>query len=102
MSLHRPTSPEDERALPAPEDGWQLLIYRVPPEPSNNRVSVWRELKRMGALYLQQCACVVPAFPECVQGLQSARAKITSLGGSFNLFRVSELAGAETVKLVTS
>src|SRR5437763_1155981 len=40
--------------------GWILLIYRVPSEPSSSRVSVWRDLKRTGALYLQQCVCIVP------------------------------------------
>src|SRR5438034_1141649 len=79
--------------------GWLLLIYRVPSEPSNNRVSVWRELKRLGALYLQQCACIVPAVPACEQGVQSAVRKITALGGSHNLFRISDLDPAEAASL---
>jgi hypothetical protein len=85
---------------PLPNDGWLLLIYHVPPEPSNNRVSVWRELKRLGALYLQQCACVLPALPACVQGVASVTARITSLGGSYHLFQVRELAAAEEAKLI--
>lgn len=32
---------------------WLLLVYRVPPEPSASRVGVWRDLKRIGALYLE-------------------------------------------------
>ncbi len=51
---------------------WLLLVYRVPSEPSNNRVSVWRELKRLGALYLQQCVCIVPALPICEEGVAAA------------------------------
>ena len=39
---------------------WRTLIYRVPAEPASKRVSVWRDLKRLGALYLQQCVCIVP------------------------------------------
>jgi hypothetical protein len=95
-------NPETARARPAaaPAEGWLLLIYHVPPEPSTNRVSLWRELKRLGALYLQQCACVVPAFPECAQGIRSASAKVTSLGGSYNLFHVRDLAPDEASKLV--
>ena len=37
-----------------------LLIYQVPTQPSAARVAVWRELKRLGALYLQQSVCVMP------------------------------------------
>jgi hypothetical protein len=89
-------------APPAPEPGqeWLLLIYRVPSEPSNNRVSVWRELKRLGALYLQQCVCVVPALPVCAAGIASAARKVESLGGSHNLFRLRDLPAEEQERLV--
>ncbi len=85
---------------PLPNDGWLLLIYRVPPEPSNNRVSVWRELKRLGALYLQQCVCVLPALPACVAGVDAVVARIVALGGSYNRFHVRELEPAEAAKLI--
>lgn len=79
---------------------WLLLIYRVPSEPSNNRVSVWRELKRLGALYLQQCVCIVPALPECERGVESAVRRIETLGGSHNLFRLTNPDEAERARLV--
>ncbi|MFF3669336.1 Chromate resistance protein ChrB [Microtetraspora malaysiensis] len=37
------------------------LVYRVPAMTSRARVAVWRELKRLGALYIQQAVCVLPA-----------------------------------------
>ena len=79
---------------------WLLLVYRVPSEPSNNRVSVWRELKRLGALYLQQCVCIVPALPVCEEGVGSAVRRIETLGGSHNLFRIRDLEPAERDALV--
>ena len=85
---------------PAAQDGWLLLIYRVPPEPSNNRVSVWRELKRLGALYLQQCVCIVPVFPDCVAGVESVTRKIKGFGGSYNTFRVREIDPQEEAGLI--
>ena len=85
---------------PTPPDGWILLVYRVPSEPSNNRVSVWRELKRLGVLYLQQCVCIVPAFPECVSGVAAVTNRIQTIGGSYNLFRVRDLDPAETQRLL--
>lgn len=80
--------------------GWVLLVYRVPSEPSNNRVSVWRELKRLGVLYLQQCVCIVPAFPDCVAGVEAVVGKIVALGGTYNLFRINELEAQEHDRLV--
>jgi hypothetical protein len=32
-----------------------VLVYRIPSEPASKRVAIWRDLKRTGALYLQQC-----------------------------------------------
>jgi hypothetical protein len=83
-----------------PVGGWILLVYRVPSEPSNNRVSVWRELKRMGALYLQQCVCILPAFERCEQGVDGVVTKIEALGGTHNVFRVPVVDDAEAARLV--
>jgi hypothetical protein len=80
--------------------GWLLLVYRVPSEPSSNRVSVWRELKRMGALYLQQCVCIVPHRPHLRADIDSVREKITRLGGSSNLFQVPDLPAEEEGSLI--
>ena len=97
--------PQNRRAAsPGPQrvarDGWLILIYRVPSEPSNNRVSVWRELKRLGALYLQQCVCIVPAFPECDEGIRGTVARIEAMGGSSNVFHVRDMDPSEEERLV--
>lgn len=39
---------------------WQLLVYRLPSETSRARVAVWRELRPLGALPLQQSVAAVP------------------------------------------
>ena len=80
---------------------WVLLVYRVPSEPSNNRVSVWRELKRLGVLYLQQCVCIVPDFPVCVQGVQAVTARIEALHGTCDIFRIRDVDTAEQERLLT-
>jgi hypothetical protein len=36
--------------------GWLVLIYRVPPEPTRLRSTVWRRIKSLGAIYLQNSA----------------------------------------------
>lgn len=37
-----------------------LLVYKAVREPSRHRVSVWRRLKAVGALYLQDSVCALP------------------------------------------
>jgi len=91
--------PETEAA---PPPGWLVLIYRVPPEPSRNRVSVWRELKRHGALFLQNCACVFPDLAPCRKGLRAAIRKVEAAGGSHYLFPVERLPAAQSARLIAA
>ena len=39
---------------------WLMLVVRLPAEPSRHRVAVWRELRRLGAVSLQQGTWAVP------------------------------------------
>jgi len=68
-----------------------MLVYRVPTQPSRARVGVWRDLKRLGAHYIQQAVCVLPDRPELREALARTRAKIEELDGTswyFELDRV--------------
>ena len=65
--------------------GWHLLIYRMPAEPASKRVSVWRDLHRLGALYLQQCVCILPTMEGPNAELSRITSKIPALGGDFTL-----------------
>jgi hypothetical protein len=71
--------------------GWTLLVYRVPTEPASRRVSVWRQLKRMGALYIQQCVCLLPARADLEAELNRRAAGIRELGGDYTLFDIPAL-----------
>jgi DNA-binding transcriptional regulator PaaX len=66
-------------------DQWLLLIYRVPSESSRARVAVWRDLKRLGGLYVQQMVCVLPDREDLRESLDRVRTRIDELGGS-NIF----------------
>ena len=79
--------------LPAdPADGpWLLLIYRVPSDSSHARVTVWRQLKRLGALYVQQAVCVLPARDDLRKSLGKIRARIDELGGSSIFLTLTEV-----------
>jgi len=79
---------------------WQLLIYRVPTEPASKRVAVWRDLKRLGALYLQQCVCIFPDIPELTDEVNQVAAKIPALGGETFLLQVPKLQPEDEARIV--
>jgi hypothetical protein len=79
---------------------WRVLIYRVPTEPASKRVAVWRDLKRLGALYLQQCACIFPDIPGVTEEVNQVAAKIPALGGETFLLDVPKLQPEDEVRII--
>src|SRR5688572_11922032 len=69
---------------------WLLLIYKIPREPTAGRVYVWRKLKQLGAVSMQDAAWVLPATARTREQLQWLAAEIAELGGEVSLF-TSEL-----------
>lgn len=67
---------------------WVLLIYRLPTQPSRARVAVWRELRRLGALPLQQGVVAIPASEPWLERLAEVESRIEAEGGSFYRFEV--------------
>ncbi len=84
------------------EMSWLLLVYRVPTEPASRRIGVWRDLKRMGAFYLQQCVCVVPNRADLTDELDRIVAKIPALEGEYTLFDVPRLRAGDEEKIVAA
>src|SRR5437762_12008355 len=79
---------------------WRVLIYRVPTEPASKRVAVWRDLKRLGALYLQQCACIFPDIPAVIAEVNQVAAKIPPLGGETFLLDVPRLQPRDETRII--
>jgi len=79
---------------------WRVLIYRVPTEPASKRVAVWRDLKRLGALYLQQCVCIFPAITTLTAEVDEVAAKIPALGGETFLLEVPRLQPEDEARIV--
>lgn len=71
---------------------WLQLVYRVPVEPSRKRTFVWRQLRGLGAVYLQDGCCVLPRTADADAGLADVAAKVREFGGEATL---SLLASAE-------
>ena len=79
-----------------------MLIYRVPSEPASKRVSVWRELKTLGALHLQQCVCLVPDLPVMERELAHVTSKIAEFDGDSFVFFVPRLAPTEESRITAT
>jgi hypothetical protein len=60
---------------------WLLVTYKVPPEPSKNRVGFWRKLKSMGGVYLQSGVCLLPKTDENGRHLKILENDISKAGG---------------------
>ncbi len=79
---------------------YHVLIYQVPSQPSAARVGVWRDLKRAGALYLQQSVCVLPSTAPNRAHLERITARIAELGGVYHLLPLRALPTEEETKIV--
>ncbi|UUU29005.1 hypothetical protein JIX56_03325 [Streptomyces sp. CA-210063] len=56
-----------------PSDGrWLVLVIKLAAEPSRHRVTVWRELRKIGALSLWQGVWAVPDVPVFADGIARA------------------------------
>src|SRR5712691_6038229 len=98
MNARRPPR-RVKRGLPVT---WRVLIYRVPTEPASKRVAVWRDLKRLGALYLQQCVCIFPDIPGVIDEVNQVAAKIPALGGETFLLEVPRLQAEDETRIIES
>lgn len=84
----------------AGEAGWILLVYRLPREPSRHRVAVWRKLKALGALYLQDGAAVLPEDTFAREQLEWLQLRVREAGGEATLWEATPNTAAEREDLV--
>ena len=73
---------------------WRLITYRLPAEPSRHRVAVWRELRRLGAVALQQGTWAVPDGEPFDTGFAQVVEAIKAAGGQPVVMTVAEEASA--------
>lgn len=72
---------------------WLVLIYRIPREPTKGRVFVWRKLRQLGALAIQDASWVLPATDRCRENFQWLASEIIELGGESLLLEGELLIG---------
>jgi hypothetical protein len=74
---------------------WLLLVYRIPREPTAPRVAVWRKLKRLGALLLDDAAWVLPARETTREQFRWLAAEIEEAGGNALVWEARLAVGQE-------
>jgi hypothetical protein len=79
---------------------WVLLIYRLPREPSRHRVAVWRKLRDLGALYLQDGVAALPEDGVTREQLEWLQLRVREAGGEATLWEGRPGTVAEEAELV--
>ena len=79
---------------------WLLLTYKVPPEPAAKRIALWRRLKGMGAVYLQNGVCLLPKTDEHVRRLKMLENDVGEMGGEAVILETLALDRGQEDKVV--
>ena len=77
-----------------------LLVYRIPRDPSRHRVAVWRKLRDLGALYLQDGVATLPEDAVTREQLEWLQLRVREAGGEATLWEARPGTVAEEAELV--
>src|SRR2546423_11314177 len=79
---------------------WLQLTYKVPSEPSQKRVWVWRHLQNLGAFALQNSVYLLPFSEEVEKHFRQLTHEIRDMGGEASIFCVMALDPADEYRIL--
>lgn len=79
---------------------WIVLIYRLPSNDSRARVAVWREVRRSGALHVQQSVVAVPDTEAFTADVERLREVLDEVGGQVTALRTEPLITGDDGRLL--
>src|SRR5438876_11490485 len=79
---------------------WLQLTYKVPSEPSQKRVWVWRRLQNLGAFALQNSIYLLPFSEEVEKHFRQLAQEIREMGGEASIFSVMALDAADEQRIL--
>lgn len=82
------------------KNDWLALVYKIPPLPSRFRVKIWRQLKKTGAIYYQQCIAVLPNSEHFLDFFKRIKTQIISCNGEAMIMNFHFIDEAETENAV--
>jgi hypothetical protein len=74
---------------------WIILAYTLPPEPSRKRVAVWRRLRKLGAVYMNEGFWFLPSSPALLAAIEEVSTGIRNEGGTASSFEASCITAPE-------
>lgn len=72
---------------------WLLLLYGLPARKGSSRVSLWRQLKKSGAVALKTSAYVLPDEPRHRERFQWLAQQVRENGGEATLIYATDIEG---------
>jgi len=84
----------------ADDEAWLLVSVSTAGAAGTLRVAVWRKLRSLGALYLQQSVCVLPARPEVLRQVRRLADRVHHQGGSARVMHIAFTDPGEATQVV--
>ncbi len=79
---------------------WLQITYKVPSEPSQKRVWVWRRLQNLGAFALQNSVYLLPYTEEVEKHFRQLAHEIHEMGGDASIFSVIALDASDERRIL--
>jgi hypothetical protein len=79
---------------------WLLLLYALPARKGTYRVSLWRQLKRSGAIALKSSTYLLPDEPQHRERFQWLAQQVRDGGGDATLIYATDIEGTSDEEIV--
>src|SRR5438876_8065691 len=79
---------------------WLLLLFSLPTNRNTERVTVWRRLKKIGAVQIKTSTYLLPDEPAQYEQFQWLAQQIRDYGGDSTLVRAQEIEGLTKEKVI--
>lgn len=81
-------------------DSWLLLLYGLPTRKTAERVSLWRKLRKFGAVQIKTSAYVLPDAPVHYERFQWLAKQVRDDGGEATLMQVAKIEGLSDGEII--
>jgi hypothetical protein len=79
---------------------WLLLLYALPARKGSSRVSLWRQLKKSGAVALKSSTYILPDEPQHRERFQWLAQQVRESGGDATLIYATDIEGTSDEEIV--
>lgn len=93
-------SDDEARASAGSEDAWLLVAVSTAGGTDSLRVHVWRRLRGLGAVYVQQSVCLLPDCPPVAGAVRKLIDKVRAEGGTARLLHLTLTDPVERGELI--